>query len=209
MKQLVLASSNPGKLREFNALLEPAGIEVLPQSTFSIPDADEPHGTFIENALAKARHASRLSRLPAMADDSGICVQALEGAPGVRSARFAAADSLSVPAPGRAVQDRLNNEKLVSLLSGKSERRDRRAHYYCVIVLVRHADDPEPLVADGAWHGEIIDSPRGVNGFGYDPYFLLPDLDLTAAELDPAQKNAISHRGKAMRRLLARIKEGI
>jgi XTP/dITP diphosphohydrolase len=206
MKQLVLASSNPGKLREFNALLEPAGIEVLPQSTFSIPDADEPHGTFIENALAKARHASRLARLPAMSDDSGICVRALDGAPGVRSARFAAPPSTSAPAPERAKQDRLNNEKLISLLSGQA---DRRAHYYCVIVLVRHADDPEPLVADGAWHGEIIDSPRGANGFGYDPYFLLPDLGQTAAEMDPAQKNAISHRGKAMRRLLARIKEGI
>lgn len=206
MKQLVLASSNPGKLREFNALLEPAGIKVLPQSTFSIPDADEPHGTFIENALAKARHASRLSRLPAMADDSGICVKALDGAPGVRSARFAAPESAASPVPERALQDRLNNEKLVALLSGQP---DRRAHYYCVIVLVRHADDPEPLVADGAWHGEIIDSPRGANGFGYDPYFLLPDLGLTAAELDPARKNAISHRGKAMRRLLARIKEGV
>lgn len=206
MKQLVLASSNPGKLREFNALLEPAGIEVLPQSIFSIPDADEPHDTFIENALAKARHASRLSRLPAMADDSGICVRALDGAPGVRSARFAAPESVASPAPERAVQDRLNNEKLVTLLSGQP---DRRAHYYCVIVLVRHPDDPEPLVADGAWHGEIIDSPRGANGFGYDPYFLLPDLGLTAAELDPARKNAISHRGKALRRLLARIKEGV
>ena len=205
MKQLVLASSNPGKLREFNALLEPAGIAVLPQSTFSIPDADEPHATFIENALAKARHASRLSGLPALSDDSGICVRALDGAPGVRSARFASETSGGAPLE-RAVQDGLNNDKLVALLSGQS---DRHAHYYCVIVLVRHADDPEPLVADGAWQGEIIDSPRGANGFGYDPYFLLPDLGVTSAELDPAQKNAISHRGKAMRRLLARIKEGI
>jgi XTP/dITP diphosphohydrolase len=206
MTQLVLASSNPGKLREFNALLEPAGITVLPQSTFSIPDADEPHGTFVENARAKARHASRLSRLPAMSDDSGICVRALDGAPGVRSARFAVPESPGVPVPERAAQDSLNNEKLVNLLSGQP---DRRAHYYCVIVLLRHADDPEPLIADGTWHGEIIEAPRGANGFGYDPHFLLPDLGLTSAELDPVQKNAISHRGKAMRRLLARIKEGI
>lgn len=211
MKQLVLASSNPGKLREFAALLEPAGIEVISQSQFSIADADEPHGTFVENALAKARHASRLSKLPALADDSGICVRALNGVPGVRSARFAQdasyveGRSIDGQLPERQTQDRLNNEKLVALLAGQA---DRRAHYTCVIVLLRHGEDPEPLIANGAWHGEIIAEPRGSNGFGYDAHFLIPDLELTAAELDPAQKNALSHRGKAMRRLLAALREG-
>ena len=203
MKQLVLASSNPGKLREFAALLEPAGIAVIPQSQFSIADADEPHGTFVENALAKARHASRLSKLPALADDSGICVRALDGAPGVRSARFAADPAGRIL--DRETQDRLNNDKLVALLAGQH---DRRAHYTCIIVLLRHAEDPEPLIADGAWQGEIVTEPRGSNGFGYDAHFLLPDLGLTSAELDPAQKNAVSHRGKAMRRLLAALREG-
>jgi len=199
--QLVLASSNPGKLREFNQLLGPAGIEVVPQSRFSVPDAEEPHMTFVENALAKARHAARLTKLPAMADDSGICVRALNGAPGVHSARFAESAGNVL---NREQQDASNNAKMLDLLKHHA---DRSAHYYCVIVLVLYPDDPEPLIADGAWHGEIIDAPRGSNGFGYDPYFLVPDLKQTAAELDPSTKNSISHRGKAMRRLLAKLRE--
>ena len=195
MKQFVLASSNAGKLREFRQMLDPLGIAVLPQSELGITDADEPHATFVENALAKARHASRIARLPAMADDSGICARALNGEPGVHSARFA----------GEPRSDARNNDKLLRELAAHE---DKRVHYYCVIVLVRHADDPEPLIAEGAWHGQITPEPRGGNGFGYDPYFLLPDLGRTAAELPPEQKNAASHRGKALRRLLAKLKEG-
>ena len=194
MKQLVLASSNPGKLREVAELLAPLKIEVVPQAALGVPDAEEPHATFVENALAKARHAARHARLPALADDSGICVAALNGEPGVHSARFA----------GEPKSDQRNNAKLVALLGDKA---DRRAHYYCVVVLVRHADDPEPLIAEGRWHGEVIDAPRGTGGFGYDPYFLLPELGRTAAELAPEEKHAVSHRGKALRRLIAALRE--
>jgi len=200
MKQLVLASSNPGKLREFEALLAPLGVEIVPQFALGIADAEEPHFTFVENALAKARHASRHSKLPAFADDSGICVRVLDGQPGVHSARFANES----PASNREEQDARNNEKLIRLLKDKD---DRRAHYACVIVLVRHADDPEPVIAEGSWAGEIVESPRGANGFGYDPYFYLRDLGKTAAELEANQKNLLSHRGKALRRLLAKLKE--
>ncbi len=196
MKKLVLASSNPGKLREFEALLAPLGMEVVPQASLGIADAEEPHGTFVENALAKARHASRRSHLPALADDSGICVGALGGEPGVHSARFA----------GEPKSDARNNEKLAQLLAGKD---DRRAHYYCVVVLLRHAEDPEPMIAEGTWAGEIVAEPRGANGFGYDPYFFLRDFGKTAAELEPEQKNLVSHRGKALRRLLAKLREGV
>ena len=202
MKKLVLASSNPGKLREIEALLAPLGVDVVPQSQLGIGDAEEPHATFVENALAKARHASRKSRLPALADDSGICASALGGEPGVHSARFAADGA---PAGvDRAGMDARNNAKLVRLLA---EHPDRRAHYVCVVVLVRHADDPEPLIGEGRWSGEIVEAPRGEHGFGYDPHFWLRDLGRTAAELDPAQKNLISHRGKALRRLIARLQE--
>ncbi len=194
MKQLVLASSNPGKLREFGELLGPLGIEVVPQGALGVPDAEEPHATFVENALAKARNAARHAKLAALADDSGICVAALNGEPGVHSARFA----------GEPKSDQRNNQKLVALLK---DQVDRRAHYYCVVVLVRHADDPEPLIAEGRWHGEVIDRPRGAGGFGYDPHFLLPDLGRTAAELEPHEKHAVSHRGKALRRLLALLRE--
>jgi XTP/dITP diphosphohydrolase len=196
VKKLVLASSNPGKLREFEALLAPLRMEVVPQANLGIADAEEPHGTFVENALAKARHASRRSRLPALADDSGICVGALGGEPGVHSARFA----------GEPKSDARNNEKLAQLLAGKD---DRRAHYYCVVVLLRHAEDPEPMIAEGTWAGEIVAEPRGANGFGYDPYFFLRDFGKTAAELEPEQKNLVSHRGKALRRLLAKLREGV
>jgi XTP/dITP diphosphohydrolase len=194
VKTLVLASSNPGKVREFGELFAPLGIEVVPQSSLGVPDAEEPHATFLENALAKAQNAARHTKLPALADDSGICVAALGGEPGVHSARFA----------GEPKSERRNNEKLVRLLAGNP---DRRAHYYCVVVLVRHADDPEPLIAEGRWHGEVIDAPRGAGGFGYDPHFLLPELGRTAAELEPHQKHAVSHRGKALRRLLALLRE--
>ena len=205
MKKLVLASSNPGKLREFESLLAPLGIEIVPQAALSVADAEEPHATFVENALAKARHASRRSGLPALADDSGICVSALDGGPGVLSARFAGAAPPGAT-PGREAQDARNNDKLVAMLAGKD---DRRAHYYCVVVLVRHAEDPEPIIAEGSWAGEIVAQPRGAKGFGYDPHFFLRDLGKTAAELDQEQKNVISHRGKAMRRLLAKLKEGV
>jgi XTP/dITP diphosphohydrolase len=205
VKKLVLASSNPGKLREFEALLAPLGMEVVPQSSLGIADAEEPHGTFVENALAKARHASRRSHLPALADDSGICVGALGGEPGVHSARFAG-EPPPGSTPGRENQDARNNEKLVKLLADKDSR---RAHYYCVVVLLRHAEDPEPVIAEATWAGEIVAEPRGANGFGYDPYFFLRDFGKTAAELDPEQKNLVSHRGKALRRLLAKLREGV
>jgi len=192
MQKLVIASNNPGKLREIGHLLEPLGIEVLPQSAFNIAEADEPHCTFVENALAKARHASKCSGLPALADDSGICVDALHGEPGIHSARYA----------GEPRSDEHNNLKLVEALANQS---NRNAHYYCVIVLVRHTDDPQPIIADGAWHGEIIAQPRGSGGFGYDPYFYLPQLGKTSAELPLEQKNRISHRGQALARLVEMI----
>ena len=192
MQKIVIASNNPGKLRELADLLRPLDIEAVPQSAFDLTEAEEPHPTFIENALAKARHASRETGLPALADDSGICVDALNGEPGVHSARFA----------GEPKSDERNNRKLVEMLAGQD---DRRAHYYCVIVLVRHADDPQPLIAEGAWYGEVVDTPRGSGGFGYDPYFFLPELGRTAAELDAAHKNSISHRGLAMQSLLGKL----
>jgi len=198
MRRLVLASSNPGKLREFRQMLDPLGIEVVPQSELGVPDADEPHGTFVENALAKARLASRHTGMPAFADDSGICAEALGGEPGVHSARYADGPLSGVPRE-RAGQDLRNNAKLVAALQGRASR---RAHYTCVIVLVRHAGDPEPLIAEGRWHGEVIATPRGTGGFGYDPHFLLPELGRTAAELMPEEKNALSHRGKALQRLV-------
>jgi XTP/dITP diphosphohydrolase len=195
--RVVLASNNAGKLREFEALLGAAGIDLVAQGLLGVPEAEEPHPTFIENALAKARHAARLTGLPALADDSGLCVRALGGAPGVHSARFAQAASGDK-------SDAANNARLVAQLQGQV---DRRAYYYCVLVLMRHGDDPEPLVAEGRWHGEILDAPRGANGFGYDPHFFLPALGASAAELDPAVKNAHSHRALALRALLARLKE--
>jgi len=205
VKKLVLASSNPGKLREFEMLLAPLGMEVVPQASLGVSDAEEPHGSFVENALAKARHASDRTRLPALADDSGICVGALGGEPGVHSARFAGGPPPG-STPGREAQDARNNEKLIRLLADKDSR---RAHYYCVVVLLRHAEDPEPVIAEGTWAGEILAEPRGANGFGYDPHFFLRDFGKTAAELDPEQKNLVSHRGKALRRLLAKLKEGV
>jgi len=193
MKKLVIASNNPGKLREIDRILQPLGLEVLPQSAFNIPEVDEPYCTFIENCLTKARHASELAGLPALADDSGICIDALNGAPGVYSARFA----------GEPKSDQRNNEKMIELLKHET---NRKAHYYCVIILVRHPHDPQPIIAEGSWHGEIIDTPRGDGGFGYDPYFLVPGFNQTGAELPADVKNGMSHRGKALAELVTKLK---
>ncbi len=187
--KLVLASGNPGKLREIRAVL--TSVELVAQAELGIAEPDEPHDSFLENALAKARHASRAAGLPALADDSGLCVDALGGAPGVHSAYYAGRDG------NRDERDARNNAKLLASL-----RDERRAHYTCVMVVVRHADDPRPLVAEGTWHGEIARVPRGTNGFGYDPLFYLPELGKTAAELDAAHKNRISHRGLALAKMV-------
>ncbi len=189
---VVIASNNPGKLAEFSRLLGPLGYQVKTQSELGISEAEEPHPTFLENALAKARHASRASGLPAIGDDSGICVPALGGAPGVQSARYA----------GEPKSDSANNAKLVEAMASHA---DKSAYYYCVLVWVRHADDPQPVVAEGRWDGQLINQPRGEGGFGYDPYFFLPALGKTAAELPPDQKNHLSHRGQAMRSLLDKL----
>lgn len=190
--KIVLASNNKGKLREFTRLLAPLQIEVHPQGEFNVPAAEEPFGTFIENCLLKARHASKITGLPAIADDSGICVNALGGAPGVYSARFS----------GEGATDEKNNDLLVKKLQDVA---DRSAHYTCVLVAVRHADDPEPVIAEGRWYGEVIDTPAGDGGFGYDPHFYLPELRKTAAQLTADEKNAISHRGQAMVKLIDEI----
>ena len=190
--RLVLASGNAGKLREFRRLLAPLAIDVVAQAELGIAEADEPHATFVENAIAKARHASIRAKLPALADDSGICVRALDGAPGVQSARYA----------GEPKSDARNNAKLIAALADAA---DRRAHYVCVLALLRHERDPEPIIAEGVWHGTIVDDPRGTGGFGYDPHFLDPTAGLTAAQLPLERKNELSHRGKAMRALIARL----
>lgn len=190
--RVVLASNNAGKLKEFSAILGAAGIEMVAQGTLGVPEAEEPYGTFVENALAKARHASRITGLPALADDSGLCVHALGGAPGVYSARYA---SLA----GGPRSDAANNLRLVTEMAGRA---DRRASYVALLVYLRRHDDPRPIVVEGSWQGEVLDQPRGDNGFGYDAYFYLPDLGLTAAELAPGQKNTFSHRGRALRGLL-------
>ena len=189
--KLVLASGNPGKLREIGAVLAPLSFEVISQADLGIAEAPEPHDTFLENALAKARHASRAAGLPALADDSGLCVEALGGEPGVHSAYYAGREG------SREERDARNNELLLGEL-GQS----REAYYYCIMVLLRRFDDPRPLIAEGFWRGEIARAPRGTNGFGYDPLFFLPALGKTAAELDPAHKNRLSHRGQALQKLL-------
>ncbi|MEO0317336.1 MAG: hypothetical protein RL404_1013 [Pseudomonadota bacterium] len=189
---LVLASNNRGKLKEFSQLLAPLGFELRTQGELGIDEAEEPHATFVENALAKARHAARASGLPAMADDSGICVPALGGAPGVLSARFA----------GEPKSDAANNRKLVDSLASQA---DKSAYYYCVLVYLRHADDPQPVIAEGRWNGQIIAEPRGDGGFGYDPHFLLPELGKTAAELSAEDKNRQSHRGQALQALIRKL----
>ncbi len=197
MEKLVLASSNAGKLREIQAILGPLGCEILTQSALGIPDAEEPHLTFVENALAKARHAAALSHLPALADDSGVCALALGGEPGVHSARYDGSGS------SREERDARNNQKLIAALAAAPER---RAYYYCAMVLVRHAADPQPLIGEGYWWGEIKAQARGANGFGYDPHFFLPELGKTAAELEPELKNGVSHRGQALRQLVEKLR---
>ena len=190
-KRFVLASNNQGKLLEINQLLTAQAVEIIPQQTFGIAEVDETGLTFVENAIIKARHAARQSRLPAIADDSGIEVDALMGAPGIYSARFA----------GPGCNDQQNNTKLLQALSDLPHEK-RTARYQCVLVYMRHAEDPTPVICQGTWEGLILDSPRGNNGFGYDPLFYLPDKGLTAAELSAEEKNRISHRGQALQKLL-------
>lgn len=192
-RTLILASNNAGKLKEFSQMLAQLDFIVRPQGEFDVPEAEEPYLTFVENALTKARHASQLTGLPALADDSGVCVNALGGAPGVLSARYA----------GEPKSDEENNRKLVADLASHA---DKSAYYYCVLVFVRHANDPQPVIADGRWNGLIISSPRGNGGFGYDPYFLLPEQNKTAAEFTAAEKNGISHRGQALRALIEKLR---
>ena len=195
LKKIVLASGNAGKLKEFNGLFMPLQIELIAQGSLNIPDAPEPHPTFVENALAKARHASQLSGLPAIADDSGICVSALNGEPGIHSARYA-------QALDGTRSDAANNQKLIQALKGAS---DRSAWYVAVLVFITRSDDPQPVIAECMWPGELIDTPRGDQGFGYDPFFYLPDQGCTAAELTPEIKNKISHRGQAMQLMISQL----
>ena len=192
-QRLILASNNAGKLKEFNELLSTVGFSVHAQGEYDVPEADEPFHTFVENALTKARHAARLTGLPALADDSGVCVNALGGAPGVWSARYA----------GEPKSDAANSAKLIADLAAHT---DKSAYYYCVLVFVRHADDPQPVIADGVWAGEISATARGENGFGYDPHFWLPALGKSAAELSAQAKNTVSHRGQALRALVEKLK---
>lgn len=191
--KIVLASNNAGKLREFSQLFATHQIDILPQSAFSIPECPEPYHTFVENALAKARHASRLSGLPALADDSGLCVNALGGAPGVLSARFAGDTPKS---------DSANNAKVSAELADKA---DKSCFYVCVLVLVRHADDPQPIIAEGIWRGQWQAQAMGENGFGYDPHFYVAECGCTVAQLSPEQKNGISHRALALQELLRKL----
>ena len=190
---IVIASNNTGKLLEIESMLAPLAYKLIPQAQYAVPAADEPHPTFIENCIGKARHAARLTGMAALADDSGICVNALNGAPGVHSARYAGNGS-----------DQDNNAKLIAALEGITQR---AAYYYCVMVYLRHADDPQPLLAEGRWHGIIIDQARGSNGFGYDPHFFIPALNKTAAELSVAEKNTLSHRGLALARLVEQLQQ--
>lgn len=199
-KQVVLASNNAGKLKEFSAILSEAGITMVPQGQLGVPEADEPFGTFVENALAKARHASRLTGLPALADDSGLCVDALDGAPGVYSARYAVLEQ------GGEKSDAANNALLVKRLQGQT---DRKACYVALLVYVRHAQDPRPIIVEGIWRGEIVDQPRGEHGFGYDPHFYIPQFQQTVAQLPPELKNRQSHRGQALQSLLALLRSDL
>lgn len=192
MQKLVLASNNADKVREFQELLAPFHFQVIPQGDLGIPAAEEPHHTFVENALAKARHASAASGLPALADDSGICAHALNGAPGVHSARYA----------GLTGDNAANNQKLIAALKDKT---DRGAHYVCALVMVNSVNDPEPLIVQTRWYGQVVDEAKGNHGFGYDPHFFLTELGTTAAELAPSEKNRISHRGQALRELIAQL----
>ena len=194
--KLVIASGNTGKIRELEHLLKPLDLEIIPQATLDVPEAEEPYVTFIENALEKARHASQHTGLPAIADDSGLCVDALKGAPGVISARYACEDASTPKSDAR------NNAKLLQVMA---DEKNRHAHFYCVIVLVRHADDPEPIIAEGVWTGEILTELKGTDGFGYDPLFMDAKTGKTVAELPLDIKSRISHRGHAMARLLQKL----
>ena len=194
--KVVLASNNDKKLKELGEILTPLGWELIAQGQLGVSECEEPHHTFVENALEKARHAARLTGLPALADDSGLCVAALGGAPGVQSARYAQS------AADEPKSDARNNEKLLAELAGQS---DRRAHFVSLIVFVRHADDPQPIIAEGEWHGEILTAERGTAGFGYDPLFYIRELDQTSAELPAAEKNRRSHRGQALARFVERL----
>lgn len=198
MSRVVLATGNPGKVRELAALLADSGLEIVPQTELNVGDAEETGLTFIENALLKARHAARATGLPAIADDSGLAVDALGGAPGIYSARYA----------GTGGDDAANNRKLLEALAGLPPEQ-RTARFHCVMVYLRHADDPVPIVCHGQWPGRILEAPRGVNGFGYDPLFLVPETDCASAELDAATKNRLSHRGRALRLLVERLAEEV
>ncbi|MBD3618840.1 MAG: RdgB/HAM1 family non-canonical purine NTP pyrophosphatase [Chromatiales bacterium] len=193
--KLVLATGNQGKLAELRQLLEGTGIQVLPQSDFGVPDAEETGLSFIENAILKARHAAAHTGLPAMADDSGIEVDALNGAPGIYSARYA----------GVHGDDAANNARLLAALEGLPTA-ERGARFYCAVAFLRHAEDPTPVIAEGIWEGRILESARGEGGFGYDPLFFDPALDRSAAELDPAEKNRVSHRARALRAIAERLR---
>lgn len=198
MNKLVLASGNAGKLRELTALLADFGFEVLSQSEFNVPEAEETGTTFVENAIIKARNAAEHTGLMALADDSGIEIDALQGAPGVYSARFA----------GKNAGDEANNELLVEKLSAIPAE-NRTARYHAVIVLMRHTADPSPIICEGSWEGIILLEPRGDGGFGYDPYFYLPSLGCTSAELSADEKNRLSHRGQALQQLKVRLRDGL
>jgi len=196
MDTLVLASGNQKKLDEMRAILEPLALKVVPQSDFQVPEAEETGLTFVENAILKARNAAAHTGLPAIADDSGLEVDALNGAPGIYSARFSGADA----------SDAKNNALLIDML-GDLPDAPRSARYQAVLVLMRHPDDPTPLICQGTWEGEILLAPRGNGGFGYDPHFLIPELGVTAAEMDPAEKNRVSHRGHALKALMDALRE--
>lgn len=193
MKRVVLATSNPGKVRELQALLEVADWNVIPQSFFGVPDADETGLTFAENALLKARNAARHTGLPAIADDSGIVVDALNGAPGIYSARYAG-----------GAGDAANNAKLLDAVRDVPDA-ERGARFVCLMVYLRHAEDPMPIVTQGVWEGRLLREPRGTNGFGYDPLFFVPSHGCASAELPPEVKNGLSHRGQALRALVAQL----
>ena len=197
MKKVVLATGNPGKLNEMRAILGDSGWEVVPQSDFECPDAVEDGLSFVENAIRKARHACAFTGLPAIADDSGLEVDALEGAPGIYSARYA----------GQGASDEANLQKLLRAMQNVDEP-DRSARFRCVMVYMRHENDPSPLICEGSWEGRIARDKQGDNGFGYDPVFYIPELGVHAAELSAERKNALSHRGQALRALAAKLQQG-
>jgi|SRR5690554_1322195 XTP/dITP diphosphohydrolase len=194
INKIVLASGNRGKLKEFSEIFAPLQIDVMPQSDFAVQDADETGLSFVENAIIKARHAARVTGLPALSDDSGLEVDALNGAPGIYSARYA----------GAGCGDDENNRKLLQALEQVPEEQ-RSARFQCVLVFMRHAEDPTPLICQGSWEGMILDAPRGHNGFGYDPLFFVPELNCASAELSSEQKQKYSHRGKAVRQFIEQI----